>query len=184
MKSKPMITYILIGIAVVVVVFLIVVATRPSDFRVTRSTTIAASPDRAFEHVNDFHKWDAWSPWAKVDPNCKNTFDGAPAGKGAGFAWQGNKEVGAGRMTIVESRPNDLIGINLEFLKPFKANNTAEFTFKPVGNQTAVTWSMSGKNSFMFKAVGLFLDCDKMVGGQFEQGLANMKSLVEATAKR
>ena len=144
---------------------------------------MSASPAAVFAQVNDFHNWEAWSPWAKLDPACKNSFDGAHAGKGAGFAWAGNEKVGEGRMTITESRPSDLILIRLEFLKPFKATNTADFTFKAEGNQTIVTWSMSGKNNFFFKAFGLFVDCDKMVGKDFEKGLASMKSLVEASSK-
>ena len=178
-----MLGYILIAIAVIVVVFVIIVATRPADFRVTRTTKISAPPAVVFAQVNDFHKWEAWSPWAKMDPACQNTFEDAPAGKGAGFAWAGNKKVGAGRMTITESRPSDLILIRLEFLKPFKATNTAEFTFKREGNQTTVTWSMSGKSNFFFKAFGLFVDCDEMVGRDFEKGLAAMKSVTEAAGK-
>ena len=124
-----MLKKILIGIAVIILVFLVVVAVQPEDFRVTRSTTIAA-PAAVFEQVNDFHKWDAWSPWAKLDPACKNTFDGAPAGKGAMFAWDGNNKVGAGPHDVTESQPPELIRINLEFLRPFKATNTTEFAFK------------------------------------------------------
>src|SRR6185295_17806428 len=126
----------------------------------------------AFEQVNDFHKWDAWSPWAKLDPACKNSFDGASAGKGAIFAWDGNKKVGAGRMTITDSQPNNLIRIKLEFQRPFKATNTTEFSFKSEGNQTLVAWNMFGKNNFMSKAFGLFVNCDKMIGKDFEKGLA------------
>ena len=179
-----MLSYILIGLAVIVVVFVIVVATRPDDFCVTRSASMAAPPAAVFEQVNDFHKWDNWSPWAKLDPNCKNTFDGASAGKGAKFAWDGNSKVGAGRMTVLESQPPELIRINLEFLRPFKATNTAEFGFKPEGKGTAVTWNMFGKNNFMAKAFGLFVNCDKMIGRDFEKGLAQMKSVVEAVAKK
>jgi hypothetical protein len=179
-----MLPYLLIGLVAAVVVFVIIVATRPDDFRVTRSAIIAAPPAAMFEPVNDFHKWDAWSPWAKIDPACKNTFDGAPAGKGAIFAWDGNKKVGAGRMTVLESQPPGLIRINLEFLRPFKATNTTEFTFKPAGNGTLVTWSMFGKNNFLSKAFGLFVNCDTMVGKDFEKGLASLKSIVETTAKQ
>jgi uncharacterized protein YndB with AHSA1/START domain len=174
---------ILIGLAVVVVVFVIVVATRPDDFRVTRSATIAAPPAAVFEQVNDFHKWDAWSPWAKIDPACKNAFEGAAAGKGAMFAWDGNKKVGAGRMTVTDSQRPELIRINLEFLRPFKASNTTEFTFNPAGKGTTVTWNMSGKNNFMSKAFGLFVNCDNLVGKDFEKGLASLKAIVEATAR-
>lgn len=175
-----MLTPILIGIAVVVVVFLVVVATRPDDFRVSRSAVIAAPPATVFEQVNDFHKWDDWSPWAKLDPTCKNTFDGAPAGPGAKFAWDGNNKVGAGRMTITESKSPELIRINLEFLRPFKATNTTEFSFKPNGSGTDVTWNMFGKNNFMSKAFGLFVNCDKMVGKDFEKGLASLKTVAES----
>jgi hypothetical protein len=114
----------------------------------------------------------------------KQAYEGAPTGIGAIYTWTGNKEVGEGRMTIIESRPSDLIRIKLEFFKPFRATNTAEFTFKPEGNQTSVTWSMTGKNNFMAKAVHLFMNMDKMIGGQFEKGLAQMKSVVEGAPKR
>jgi hypothetical protein len=142
---------------------------------------ISTPPEKIFPHVNDLHQWEAWSPWAKMDPACKNTFEGSPAGTGAIFSWAGNKKVGEGRMTILESQPDQLIRIKLEFFKPFKATNTAEFIFKPEGNQTIVTWSMFGKNNFMGKAFGLIMNCDKMVGGDFEKGLAAMKSVAETT---
>ena len=175
-----MLINILIGVAVVIALLVIFVAMRPSEFRVTRQGAIGAPPSAVFPQVNDFHNWEAWSPWAKLDPAASNSFEGPTAGTGATFRWAGNKEVGEGNMTITESRPNDLIRLRLEFLKPFAATNTTEFAFQPEGGQTVVTWSMFGKNSFMSKAVGLFMDCEKMVGGQFEQGLANMKSVVEA----
>jgi hypothetical protein len=174
-----MLKFILIGLVTLLVVFLIVVALQPADFRITRTATIAAPAAIVFEQVNDFHKWNAWSPWAKLDPNAKNTFEGPPAGVGSGFAWAGNNQVGEGRMTITESRPNELVLIKLEFFKPFAATNTTEFTFKPEGNQTAVTWSMFGRNNFIGKAMSLIMNCDKMIGGQFEQGLANIKAIVE-----
>jgi len=179
-----MLKIILITIAVIVVVFLVVVALQPSEFRVARSTTISGPAPAVFAQVNDFHKWEAWNPWGKIDPAMKQTYEGAPAGIGAIYTWVGNNEVGEGRMTLTESRPNDLIRIKLEFMKPFAATNTAEFTFKPEGNQTAVTWSMSGKNNLMAKAIHLFMNMDKMIGGQFEKGLAEMKSVVEAAPKK
>ena len=179
-----MLKIILIAIAVIVVVFLVVVALQPSEFRVARSTTISGPAPAVFAQVNDFHKWEAWNPWGKIDPAMKQTYEGAPAGIGAIYTWVGNNEVGEGRMTLTESRPSDLIRIKLEFMKPFAATNTAEFTFKPEGNQTAVTWSMSGKNNFMAKAIHLFMNMDKMIGGQFEKGLAQMKSVVETAAKQ
>jgi hypothetical protein len=170
---------ILIAVAGVVGAFAAIVARRPSEFRVARSTTIAAPPSAVFAEVNDFHRWEAWNPWGKIDPAMKQSYEGAPAGTGAIYTWSGNSKVGEGRMTLTESRPNDLIRINLEFFKPFRATNTTEFTFKPEDQQTAVTWTMMGKNNFMAKAVHLFMNMDKMVGGQFEKGLAQMKSVVE-----
>ena len=124
-------------VAVIIVLFAIIVALQPSDFRVTRSAIMSAPAPAVFAQVNDFHKWEAWNPWGKIDPAMKQTYEGAPTGTGAIYTWIGNKEVGEGRMTITESRPNDLIRIKLEFFKPFAATNTAEFTFKPEGNQTA-----------------------------------------------
>jgi Polyketide cyclase / dehydrase and lipid transport len=179
-----MLKKILIGIATIIVVFVVVVALQPSEYRVARSTTVAAPPPAVFAQVNDFHKWEAWNPWGKIDPAMKQAYEGAPAGIGAIYKWAGNNEVGEGRMTIIESRRSDLIRINLEFFKPFAGNSTAEFTFKPENNQTAVTWSMTGNNNFMAKAIHLFMNMDKMIGGQFENGLASMKSIVEATPKQ
>jgi hypothetical protein len=174
---------VLIAVAAIVAVFIVVVAMQPSEFRVARATTIAAAAADVFPQVNDFHNWDAWSPWAKIDPTMKQTYEGAPAGTGAIYSWTGDGKVGQGQMTLIESRPSDLVKIQVEFLKPFKATNTAEFTFKPDGNQTVVTWSMSGRNNFVFKAFGLFMNMDKMLGGEFEKGLASMKSVVEAGKK-
>jgi uncharacterized protein YndB with AHSA1/START domain len=178
-----MIMLILIAVAVIIIGLVIVVAVQPAEFRITRSNLVSAAPAIVFAQVNDLHKWEAWSPWAKMDPNAKNTFAGLPAGTGASMHWVGNRKVGEGIMTILESRPNELIRLKLEFLKPFKATHTVEFTFKPVGNQTSVTWSMSGKNNFMGKMFTLVMDCGKMIGGQFENGLAALKSIAEAAAK-
>ena len=130
------------------------------------------------------HQWQEWSPWAKLDPAAKVSFDGPASGKGASFAWAGNMEVGVGRMTVTESHPSDLIRFQLDFEKPMKGTNIAEFTFKLEGAQTAVTWTMSGKNGFVAKAFGLIVNCDKMVGGQFEKGLATLKTLTEAEPKK
>jgi len=160
-------------------VFVVVVSTRPSEFRITRTAAISAPAAAVFAQVNDLHRWKAWSPWAKMDPNAKEVHEGPAAGAGAKMSWSGNNKVGEGSMTITESRPNDFVRFRLEFLKPFAATNTAEFTFKPQGNQTVVTWSMFGHNNFMGKAMGLIMNCDKMVGGQFEKGLAQLKSVAE-----
>jgi len=179
-----MLKMVLIALVAIGVVFVVVVAMQPSEFRVTRTATISAPAPVVFAQVNDFHNWEAWSPWAKLDPAMKKTYEGAPAGTGAIYTWVGNNQAGGGRTTMTESRPSDLIRITLEFVRPFAVTNTAEFTFRPEGNHTAVTWSLTGKNNFMSKAVGLFMNMDKMVGGQFEEGLAQMKSVVEAAPKQ
>ena len=169
-------------LAVIAVIFVIIVSMRPTDFSVTRSASIAATPDVIFPHVNDLHQFQEWSPWAKADPAAKVTFEGPLAGQGAIFRWAGNK-VGAGGMILTDSHPNDLVRFQLDFLKPFKGTNIVEFTFKPEGDQTVVTWSMTGRNNFVTKAVGLFIDCEKMCGTQFEKGLADLKGIAEAEAR-
>jgi len=174
---------ILLALAFIAILIFIVIAGRPDEFTVMRSGKISAPPELIFPRVNVLRNWEAWNPWGKMDPNCKMTYDGPPAGVGAGYAWAGNKKVGEGRLTITESKPNELVRLKLEFLKPFKATNSAEFTFQPEGNQTVVTWSMSGKNNFMSKAFGLLMNFDKMVGGDFEKGLAAMKVLAEVAGK-
>jgi hypothetical protein len=178
-----MLKKILIVVAALVVVFAVVVAMQPAAFRIERKATIAAPDSVVFAQVNDFHRWDAWSPWAKLDPVMKQTYEGSPAGVGAVYSWAGNKDVGEGRMTITESTPNSLIRIKLEFLKPFATSNTTEFTFTPAGDQTSVTWAMTGQNNFIAKAFGLFMNMDKMIGGDFEKGLAQMKTAVEASSR-
>jgi len=177
-----MLKKIIIGLGVIIVVFLVVVARQPSEFSVNRTAKMNAPAQIVFRQVNDFHKWEAWSPWAKKDPQAKNSFEGAPAGKGAQFSWDGNKDVGAGRMTITESRPYELILINLEFFKPFKGVNTTEFTFMPEGQGTVMSWTMSGKKNFISKAICMFMSMDKMVGGDFEKGLAEIKAISEREA--
>jgi hypothetical protein len=175
-----MLIKILIGVAIVVAILVIVIASRPNEFRVSRSATMLAAPASIFAQVNDFHKWEAWSPWAKMDPNAKSTFEGPTSGNGAKFHWDGDKNIGAGSMTIVESRPNELIRIKLDFIRPFAGTNDVEFTFWQAGNGTAVTWAMMGRTTFVTKAIGLFMNCEKMVGDQYEKGLANIKSIVES----
>ena len=179
-----MLKFILIGLAVIIVVLAVVVAMQPDDFRVTRSATVSAPAAVVFAQVNDLHKWEAWNPWQKKDPAMKLTFAGPPAGPGASYSWAGNNEVGEGRLTITESRPGELVRLKLEFMKPFAATNTADFTFKPEGDKTAVTWSMEGKNNYLAKALHLVMNMDKMVGGEFEKGLADMKVAAEAAPKQ
>src|SRR5687768_8227147 len=175
-----MLTYILGALVAVVVLLFVVISMRPSDFRVSRSATMAAPQSAVFAQVNDFHKWEAWSPWAKLDPDAKTSFEGPSSGTGAIFRWDGDKNVGQGSMTITESRPHDLIPIKLDFLRPFVGTNDVTFNSKPKGDRTAVTWNMAGKNNFLSKAISLVFDCEKMSGGMFEQGLASMKSVVES----
>ena len=171
------------ALAVVVAGLAVVVALQPSDFRVSRTATIAAPAPVVFAQVNDFHNWTAWSPWAKLDPAMKQTYEGAPAGTGAIYTWVGNREVGEGRMTIVESRPSDLIRVKLDFVKPLAGTSVAEFTFRPEGDRTAVTWTMTGEKNFVAKAIHLVLSMDRMIGDQFEKGLAAMKTVAEAAPR-
>lgn len=170
---------ILVGLLVIIAAFAVFVALQPSEYSITRSALISAAPSAVFAQVNDFHAWEAWSPWAKLDPAARNTFTGPASGAGAGFAWSGNDKVGEGRMTITRSHPDDLILINLEFVKPFASTCTSEFTFKPKGDQTYATWTMSGRNGFVAKAFCTFMNMDKAVGGDFEKGLAQMKAVAE-----
>lgn len=179
-----MIKKILLGLAFIVVILVVVIMLQPATYQVERSTTIAAPAAVVFAQVNDFHKWNAWSPWAKLDPGMKQNFEGTPAGAGAVYSWAGNKEVGEGRMTITDSHPSDLVRIKLEFLKPFAATSATEFAFTPQGNQTNVKWKMSGENNFMAKAFHLVMNMDKIIGSDFEKGLAQMKAVAEAAPKQ
>lgn len=180
---KKVILGALAGIVLAIAAFCIVVAMQPEDFKITRTTTINAAPDKVFEQVNDFRKWEAWSPWAKIDPAMKTTYMGPAAGVGASYAWVGNDQVGEGKMTITQSHPNEHIAIDLEFIKPFAAKNLTEFMLKPEGSGTNVTWTMAGKNNFVMKAFALVMNMDKLVGADFEKGLAQMKTLVESAPK-
>jgi len=175
-----MIKKILVGLLVVIVIFLIVVALRPADFRVERSLTIAAPAQTLFEQVNDHHKFAVWNPFLKLDPNVKNTFSGPDSGVGAVCAWDGNKDIVSGSSTTTESKPGELVRMRMDWLRPMTGVATVDFTFKPDGDKTVVTWAMYGKNGFMGKAVSLFMDCDKMVGPQFEQGLADLGKVATA----
>lgn len=171
------------AVAVLLLVLSVVVAMQPEDYRVERSAEMAAKPEVVFAQINDFHNWNGWSPWAKLDPNAKNTFEGPTSGEGAKFAWAGNDQVGEGQMTIVESKPSERILMKLEFIKPMAGVCDTEFVFKDGGEKTKVTWIMSGKNDFMGKAFSLVMDCDDMIGKDFEKGLASIKAIVEAPPK-
>jgi hypothetical protein len=177
-----MLKKILIGVGAGLVVLVGVVSLQPDTFHVERSATMAAPPEAVFAQVNDFHAWAAWSPWEKLDPQMKRSHEGAPSGVGAKYAWAGNEEVGEGRMTIEKSTPSE-VAIKLEFLKPFEATNTATFTFQKTSEGTKTTWAMDGKNNFVSKAMHLAMNMDKMIGPDFERGLASMKTVAEAAAK-
>jgi Polyketide cyclase / dehydrase and lipid transport len=178
-----MLKKVLLSVAAIVVVlvigFVIVVAMQPSEFHVERSAIMAAPAETVFAQVNNFHKWDGWSPWLKIDPAAKTSFEGPSSGEGAIFRWSGNAEVGEGSMTIVESRPYELVRINLHFIKPFEDTAPTEFVLKGDGKQTTVTWTMDGKNNFLSKIFCLFMSMDQMIGSKYEEGLANMKAIVE-----
>lgn len=182
-KTIPLWVKILLALVVIVVGLAIVVAIQPAEFKIERTATIAAPPQTVFDHVNDFHKWNAWSPWEKLDPDLKRTYEGAEQGKGAIYRWVGNDQVGEGSMEILESRPAEEIDITLQFIKPFAATSKALFKFEPVGEQTKVTWTMSGDNGFMGKVFSLIMNMDKIVGGQFDEGLQKLKTAAEAEPK-
>ncbi len=165
----------------VIAIILIIAAFKPNTFTITRAITISAPPAIIFPHVNDLTAWPQWSPWAKMDPNMKSTFEGPSAGEGAIHGWSGNSDVGVGRMTITKSVPPAQIVIQMDFLEPMAGIATTEFNFKPVDKDTIVTWSMSGKNNFLSRIFCLFMDMDKMVGNQFEKGLKDLKSIAEAS---
>jgi Polyketide cyclase / dehydrase and lipid transport len=179
-----MLKKILIGLLIVLVALVIVIAMQPNSFSISRKGVISAPALVIFEQVNNFHKWEAWSPWDKMDPNMKRVFSGPESGKGSAYAWDGNDKVGTGSMTLTESKPGELIQIKLEFKKPFEAVNDTEFRFAQEGDKTVVTWTMSGTNNFVSKAFSLFMNIDKMVGQDFEKGLASLKTVSEGAAKK
>ena len=171
----------IIGIAAVVVIagFLLYVAMRPDAFRVERSASIKAPPEKIFAQINDLKAWAAWSPYEKKDPAMKRSFGAITAGKGAVYEWHGNKNVGKGRMEITAAAPSSKIVVKLDFLEPFEGHNTAEFTMEGKGNATNVTWAMYGPANYISKLMGVFFSMDKMIGTDFEAGLANLKSITE-----
>jgi hypothetical protein len=176
MKTAAIIVVLLIVAVAAVLAF---AATRPDTFRVARSAGINAPAEKIFPFINDFHRWTAWSPYEKLDPELVRTYSGAESGKGAVYAWEGNNKVGAGRMEIVDAPPPSKVTIKLDFLRPFEAHNTAEFTLVPAGDATTVTWAMDGQNLFIGKVMSIFIDMDNMVGKDFATGLANLKAVAE-----
>lgn len=165
--------------AALVATVLIVASTRPGAFRVERAITIDAPPDRIYGLLTDFRQWSAWSPYEKRDPAMRRRFEGAASGPGAVYAWAGNKEVGEGRMEIVKAAPPTELTIQLDFIEPFAARNTAQFTLTPAQGGTRVTWAMWGPSPYLSKLIGLFVDMDTMIGRDFEAGLANLKTLAQ-----
>jgi uncharacterized protein YndB with AHSA1/START domain len=174
-----MIKIILIALAVLIAAVLGLAVTKPDTFRIQRAVTIKAPPEKIFAVINDFHNWTSWSPWEKLDPAMKRTHSGAASGKGAIYEWQGNSKVGEGRMEILDATAPSKIAIKLDFIKPFEGHNTAEYTLVPQGEMTNVTWAMYGPTPFISKLMQVFISFDKMIGKDFEEGLANLKAVAE-----
>jgi uncharacterized protein YndB with AHSA1/START domain len=174
-----MIKTIAIVLGLLIAALLIYAATKPDSFRIERSTTIKAPPEKVFALINDFHQWEAWSPWEKIDPALKRTYSGAPNGKGAVYEWDGNKDIGQGRMEITESTPASKVALKLDFVKPFEAHNMVDFTLARQGDLTTVTQAMYGPSPYISKLMTTFFSMEKMVGGKYEEGLANLKVLAE-----
>lgn len=181
MKKFLVVTAGVIGAAVLV--FVIIVALQPAEYHVERSATIEAPPEVVFEQVDSFRNWENWSPWLDRDPDAEGSFDGPERGEGAIFEWSGNREIGAGRMTITESRAREYIEIKLEFFEPYESQTTTAFAFSETDNgATEVTWSMSGENNFISKAIALFVDFEEMVGQDYERGLVLLEEAAMAEA--
>jgi uncharacterized protein YndB with AHSA1/START domain len=169
----------LIGSVLLAAAFLVVVWFQPDDYRLTRSTVIAAPAARVFAQVNELKKWDDWSPWAKLDPNAKVTFSGPQSGPGATFTWDGNDKVGAGTMTITESRPNQRIATRTDFTRPFAGTSNTDFVFSEQAGQTNVIWTMAGRHDFISKAICLVMSMEQMLGPDVEKGLVQLKQVSE-----
>jgi uncharacterized protein YndB with AHSA1/START domain len=174
-----MIPLIAIVVVLLVVGLLIAASRQPAIFRVARTLKMKASPEKIFGVLDDFHAWSNWSPWEKLDPQMKRTHSGAARGPGAVYAWEGNKKAGAGRMEITDVTPGRRVAIKLDFLKPWEAHNQVELTLEQAGESTNVTWAMSGPSPFMFRLMGMFMNLDRMIGKDFETGLANIQRLME-----
>lgn len=169
-----------IGLALLVAAFAVVVWFQPDDYRLTRTTAIAAPASAVFARVNDLSRWEDWSPWAKLDPNAKVTFEGPKSGVGALFHWDGNDKVGAGTMTIMESKPHERVATRTDFTRPFAGTSRSDFVFSEAGGQTNVIWTMSGTHNFIGKAMCLVMSMERMLGPDFEKGLAQLKQVAEA----
>lgn len=167
------------GIAVILAIVLAMAAMQPDNYKVSRSATIKAPPAKVAALIGDFHNWGSWSPWEHIDPNLQRTFSGPQSGTGAVYSWQGNSDVGAGRMEITRMAPAAAIEIKLDFLRPLESHNMTEFTLQPQGDQTVLTWNMSGPLPFLSKVMTVFKSMDAMIGKDFEKGLANLKEVAE-----
>lgn len=174
-----MLLTIAIVIAAAIAVLLIAAAFRPDNFRIARSTIIQAPPQRVAPLISDFHQWLSWSPWENIDPALKRSYSGPAAGKGAKYDWAGNNKIGVGSMQITDESPSS-IKIDLAFLKPFECHNHVEFKLEPRGGETQVSWIMDGRSNYFSKVFTMFCSMEKMVGTQYEKGLANLKSLAES----
>ena len=173
------------GLAVIVALFLAYVATRPAHYHVERSVAVSAPAEIVYAQLEDLRKWAAWSPWEKIDPNMKKTYEGPERGVGASYSWQGNKDVGSGKMTIASAEPPKRISYKLEFFEPMAGEAAATMSVAKAGeSQQNVTWGMDGESNFVGKLFGVFMDMDKMIGGQFESGLEKLKSIAEDEAKK
>ncbi len=178
---KPPVWRIILLVVVAVLAGLgIAISLQPSEFKVTRSATIAAPPDAIFPYLNNLHNWQVWSPWAKLDPDAKATFTGPDEGVGAQFGWDGNEQIGAGTMTITGSVPHEQVEYRLEFTRPFEDTSMSRFELEPVDDGTHVTWSMFGKHTLASKAMCLFMNMDEMLGSNFEEGLKNLAQAVKS----
>jgi hypothetical protein len=170
---------VLIVLLIVVAIPLIVAATRPNTLKVQRTATIKARPEKIFPMLDDFRNWTTWSPWEKLDPTMTRKYSGSSSGEGAVYEWEGNKKVGKGRMAITETVPLASVAIDLHFIQPWESRNTTLFTLDPQGDSTTITWTMEGPATFMTKLMGVLMNMDKMIGKDFESGLANMKAAAE-----
>lgn len=180
-----MIKKLLIGLAAIIAIILIVASFQSNDLNVSRSATMAAPPEAVFKVVNDFSQWDAWSPWSKADPKMTSRLEGPPEGVNAVYRWSSPSFFGAGEgsTTLVESKPSEKVGMKLEFVRPFAGTSDVQFSFAPEGTGTKVTWAMQSKKPFFGKVFGLFMDCEKICGDQFNEGLANLKKIVESAPR-
>jgi uncharacterized protein YndB with AHSA1/START domain len=174
-----MLNTIVISVVVLLVAFLGFAATRPDTFRVQRAMRINAPPEKIFALINDLHRWGSWSPYEKKDPTMKRTHSGAANGKGAVYEWEGNRDIGTGRMEITDTSPPSRVSIKLDFIKPFEAHNNVEFTLEPNGHSTNVTWALHGPASYTSKVMSVVFNMDRMVGKDFEAGLAGLKAAAE-----